>query len=307
MILNSKNILYLDALYRLRNFTRASEELYISQPAISAAITSMEKELGYKLLIRSSKGVSFTFEGEQLMLHVKRILKEMQDAERTMEELSVNTNQTLRLGVSPTLAVRLMPKIYSEFLPNWPNANVHLDEGSMHRHIHKVQEDMLDLSFNALPADSPPGVKTIRITQAEICAVLRPDHPLAQYSRIPLSAFHNQSIVMMDEKSMIRQLMLSAFEQEGVIPKIVSSHEQIFGIFQMVKFGGYVGFINTDPGHHSFTLTDSELLLRPLEQNIHLNVGFIMRADRHPNRIAHELIDFTKKSFSTPASLSSHM
>lgn len=116
-MLDIKRLRYLEAVYRYKNFTRASEELFVSQPAISAAVNAMERELGIKLIVRNSKEVTFTFEGEQFMLHAIRILKECDEAEQLMSDLSNTGNRTLHLGVSPTLGARLLPHLYSEFFP----------------------------------------------------------------------------------------------------------------------------------------------------------------------------------------------
>ena len=61
-MLDLRRLQYLDAVYRYRNFTRASEELFVSQSTISVAIKAMEEELGVKLIIRTPKEVTFTYE-----------------------------------------------------------------------------------------------------------------------------------------------------------------------------------------------------------------------------------------------------
>lgn len=66
-MLDLKRLQYLDAVYRYRNFTRASEELFVSQPAISAAVSSLEKQLGVKLIVRTPKAVEFTDAREQFI------------------------------------------------------------------------------------------------------------------------------------------------------------------------------------------------------------------------------------------------
>lgn len=58
-MLNLKRLQYLDAVYQYKNFTQASEALYVSQPAISSAVQALEEELGVRLVVRSSKGVTF--------------------------------------------------------------------------------------------------------------------------------------------------------------------------------------------------------------------------------------------------------
>jgi len=62
-----QKLMYLEAIYRLGSFTRASEELHVSQPAITKAIKSLEKHLGVELILRDSKSVSFTEAGEALV------------------------------------------------------------------------------------------------------------------------------------------------------------------------------------------------------------------------------------------------
>ena len=80
-MLDIKRLQYLEAVYRYHNFTRASEELFVSQSAISMAIKSLEADLGVRLIVRSPQSVAFTYEGEQLVQHARRILLECENAE----------------------------------------------------------------------------------------------------------------------------------------------------------------------------------------------------------------------------------
>lgn len=85
-MLDIKRLQYLEAVYRYHNFTRASEELFVSQSAISMAIKSLEADLGVRLIVRSPQSVAFTYEGEQLVQHARRILLECENAEREMAD-----------------------------------------------------------------------------------------------------------------------------------------------------------------------------------------------------------------------------
>ena len=102
-MLNLKRLQYLDAVYQYKNFTQASEALYVSQPAISSAVQALEEELGVRLVVRSSKGVTFTYEGEQFMIWARRILSTCEAAENAMRDLAGTAEQRLRLGISHVL------------------------------------------------------------------------------------------------------------------------------------------------------------------------------------------------------------
>ena len=105
-MLDIKRLQYLEAVYRYHNFTRASEELFVSQSAISMAIKSLEADLGVRLIVRSPQSVAFTYEGEQLVQHARRILLERATPARDIADPTESKSYTLHLGLSPTLAFR---------------------------------------------------------------------------------------------------------------------------------------------------------------------------------------------------------
>ena len=168
-MLDIKRLQYLEAVYRYHNFTRASEELFVSQSAISMAIKSLESDLGVRLIVRSPQSVAFTYEGEQLVQHARRILLECENAEREMADLSESKSYTLHLGLSPTLAFRFQRFLYTEELHRaYPKASIYLEEGSMNNHIAKIKQDLMDLSFNGLP--DPDDAKALGLDLVPSCA-----------------------------------------------------------------------------------------------------------------------------------------
>ena len=163
-MLNLKRLQYLDAVYQYKNFTQASEALYVSQPAISSAVQALEEELGVRLVVRSSKGVTFTYEGEQFMIWARRILSTCEAAENAMRDLAGTAEQRLRLGISHVLTNPIVPMIFSTFLREHPKAQIYLNEGSMNKHVEMVTGEMLDLAYNAFPtAPEAEELEIVRI------------------------------------------------------------------------------------------------------------------------------------------------
>ncbi len=292
-MLDIKKLQYLEAIYTYKNFTRASEALFISQPALSAAINAIENEYGVTLITRTSKHVSFTVEGEQFMLYIRRILNEHNAAEQFLAECSFSLSQTLHLGISPTLSEHLLPNLYSDFFPKWPNAKIHIDENSMNNHVKKIQNELLDLSFNIIPEDAQlNGLTVLPIMTSEICALMQPDHPLAKYNPLPISMLENQSLAMLDENAGIRILLSKEFERKGIIPSIRSTHAQISCMVNMVRFGNYIGFINADPAYPSANYTNLSVI--PLEDPIRFDAGFIFKKGKRLSKVSNALIAYIK-------------
>ena len=236
-MLNLKRLQYLDAVYQYKNFTQASEALYVSQPAISSAVQALEEELGVRLVVRSSKGVTFTYEGEQFMIWARRILSTCEAAENAMRDLAGTAEQRLRLGISHVLTNPIVPMIFSTFLREHPKAQIYLNEGSMNKHVEMVTGEMLDLAYNAFPtAPEAEELEIIPMGTMEIHAVLHPDHPLARLDRIPLARLGEEKLIMMDAQSKVKELMSREFERHQVIPDILFNYDQVLCMANPVSY-----------------------------------------------------------------------
>ena len=287
-MLNLKRLQYLDAVYQCKNFTQASEMLYVSQPAISSAVQALEEELGVKLVVRSSRGVTFTYEGEQFMRWVRQILSSCQEAENAMRDLATSAEQRLRLGISQVLTDPIVPMIFSTFLAEHPMARIYLNEGSMNKHVE------MDLACNAFPG--PPEaeeLEMIRLSTMEVHAVLHPEHPLARLERIPISLLGREKLIMMDAQSKVKELMTQTFERHQVIPDILFHYDQILCMANLVRSCRYVGIISVAPGHQA--LGCEGLALRPFAEPVVLDVGFFLKRGRYLPRLGWDLIRFIQE------------
>lgn len=297
-MLDLRRLQYLDAIHRYHSFTKASEELFVSQSSVSIAIKSLEKELEVKLIARTPKGIEFTPEGEELVVYARRILQECRQAEARMADLSASRSHMLRLGISPTLGLALQSFLHSDgFAKRFPNTSVYLDEGSMKDHIEKVKQEILDLSYNALPSDGDlSSLKLIPTAKARIFAILLPDHPLAKRPQICFEDLDGVEMVLLDEKAMIRDKVMERVEEAGIVPRIHSSHNQIFCMLNTIKMGNYIGFLNASDAYMSRYLRESGLAIRPLEPAVSFDVGFILKADRPIPRMVRELVALVQSS-----------
>lgn len=296
-MLDFKRLQCFDAVYRHRNFTRASEELYVSQSAISIAIKTLEQELGVKLVVRTPQDVSFTHEGERFILYCRRILRECENAEKEMADLSKTKNSTLHLGISPVLGIRLQRFLHSpDFYARFPSASVYLEEASMNIQIEKIRQGLLDLSYNGLPKQADAsGLELIPVTTAQIYVIMQPNHPFANYHTIPVSALDGMDVIMLNEKSLVHSLLMAEFDRAGIVPNIRSSHEQIFNMINTIKFGNFLGFMSASDPYIVETLNRNGLILREMENPIIFQVGFILKEGRYLPTIARDLIAIAKE------------
>ena len=163
----------------------------------------------------------------------------------------------------------------------------------MNNHIVKIQQDLMDLSFNALPCledGKSLGLNLVPITTARIYAIMCPTHPLANRAVLTAKDFEGVDIGTLDERSAIRTLVLSHLEQSSITPCVRSSHEQIFCMFNTIKVGNFVGFINADDPYMVQHLHQIGLILRQFEPALEFQAGFLSKAGKTLPRIAESLI-----------------
>lgn len=127
--MDEKDWIILQTIHKERNITKASEQLYISQPALTYRIKQLEEKFGVIILIRGKKGVEFTTEGEYLFQYATKMQIELRKTKEYLENLGNKLKGTLRLGVTSVFARYELPEILSSFLEEYPDVEIVLKTG----------------------------------------------------------------------------------------------------------------------------------------------------------------------------------
>ena len=295
-MIEMRQLVYLDEVYKHKNFTKASKELYVSQPTVSAAIRVMEQELGMTLIERTPKSVVFTPAGEVLMQRVHALLSDYNDMLTEANELSRKASYTLRLGIASILSSDIFPLLYKGFLPKHSELKIQLDEDGGLGHIRKLLDEELDMALNGIPEDlNTDELSAIPVCRREIKLIMHNTHPLAQYDRVPLKKLDKENVSMLYSPGVMEQLLERTFTASGIQPNVVSQHSQIHGMLEMVLTGCSVGFVNLAPEATAMEKYE-DLVLRSFEQPIEFMVGFMMKRKKYLPPICKELISFISEA-----------
>src|ERR1700754_4511830 len=150
-----RQLRYFDALARHGHFGRAAEACAISQPALSMQIREMEDALGGALLERSARQVALTQFGEELIQRVRDILRsvdELGDFARASQDRLAGR---LRVGMIPTIAPYLLPRIIGDLTRLHPELDIQVREALTPKLIRELSEGRLDTAIVALPVSEP--------------------------------------------------------------------------------------------------------------------------------------------------------
>lgn len=145
---------YIAVLARTKSFTRASEELHISQPALTKAIRKTEEEVGVPLFDRHASPLQLTFAGELFLKEAIKILNIQDTLEKEMTRIASGGKGRLVMGVPAESAARWLPKILPDFVAQHPDTEIAIVEGSSDTFEKGLLEGTIDLCIYNLPVFS---------------------------------------------------------------------------------------------------------------------------------------------------------
>lgn len=294
-----KALEYLEAIYKYKNFTKAAEALFVSQPAISAAIRKLEAEFNVKLIIRTPKKVLFTPEGEAFIAKISPILEELRTIEQDMLAKGQGQKRTLRLGLSPTAPPDIVHGIYQDFLPSLAeNEEVFFDEGGAYYHLAKIANGEVDVAINVIPEDiSKFPVASIPLFRQEICLLIREDSKLAQYDKIPIQLLSSTPITSLGASSYLPKRLEMEAEKRNIHLKVASKHLHQTSYIEEILLGGSSGIINVDSNHIPRALyAHKTLVTRPFQDPMYLSIGILYQKNGHLQPLTQRILTFIQET-----------
>jgi len=139
------------AVAEYKSFSKAADVLYISQPAISHAIKELEEQLNTKLLIRNTKYVTLTDEGEKIKFYIKKAFDNISFVEQILKEDNDDLTGVVRIGIYSHISLFMLPKAISEFRQKYPNSRFSIYTGSNVDMIEKLRNNELDCIIMQYP------------------------------------------------------------------------------------------------------------------------------------------------------------
>jgi LysR family transcriptional regulator, low CO2-responsive transcriptional regulator len=224
------------------SFVRASEELHLSQPAVSMQIKQLEEALGLPLLDRFGKRVALTEAGVRLHEHASRVIGELNDAEETVNQLKGLRGGRITVGMVST-AKYFAPKLIARFTAQHPNLDLRIlagNRGTLHGYLHRNE---IDLAVMGRP---PRGLEMVTeaFAQHPYVIIAAPDHPCAKADSIDLFELRGETMLLREPESGTRALSDEYFEKTLFRPKRLIEMDSNEMIKQAVIAGMGVALIS---------------------------------------------------------------
>ena len=222
------------------NFTRAAEDLGISQPALSRSIQKLEDEFGQPVFERKTRSVALTDAGTLLQSRAQQVLSILED---TKAEITDDGEcGRVRIGAIPTIAPYFLPEVLQQFSAEFPRATLIVQENTTDNLLKSCTQGEIDLAILALPIPAK-YLEFEELFEEELLLVLPPDHSLVEKQKIRLSDVEQFPFVLLDEAHCLSDNIVSFCRQRSFQPVAVERTSQLAMVQELVSLSHGVSMI----------------------------------------------------------------
>ena len=199
------------------SLTRAADELFISQPAVSQAIKQLEGQLGVSLFNRTHRGMELSEQsGKQIFPIVERALRELDEAENKLKEMNTTATGTIRISASDTIfSYALIDKI-AEYHEKYPEVKLNLINCITTETLELLKNNRCDVAFLNLPVDDKVFVLSSVMMPLHDTFVANEKYATLSESVQPLKSMHDYPLLMLGANTVTRKAIINFSHSIGV-------------------------------------------------------------------------------------------
>lgn len=214
--MNLRDLKYLVAVAEHRHFGRAAEACFVSQPTLSTQLKKLEEELNVTLIERNNRQVMLTPVGERIVAQAQRVLREVNQLVNLAEQDADPFGGDFRLGMIPTVAPYLLPKILAPMRKALPKLKIQLTEGQTSVITRMLKEGDLDAIILALPLNNEQIIERTLYREPFYFAVSK-EHAKARRKSVTLDDLDGEQVLLLEDGHCLRDQALDVCNSHNAV------------------------------------------------------------------------------------------
>lgn len=267
----------------------AADQLFITQPAVTKRIHSLEDYFGVKLFESAGRGIQATHAAHSLLPKVKNWLNELGEIHHTLSHEHDQVQGRLKIGTSHHIGLHHLPKPLRNYVQQFPDVTLDVHFVDSEQAHEQVFAGDLELAFLTLPPQGDERLKYLTIWNDPLVFVVAPFHPLAHKQNIELQDLLEYPSLLPSSQTYTSQITLQAFEKHGLKPKITMSNNPLESIRMLVSIG--LGWSVLPK-----TLLNQDLTQLQLEVDLNRQLGIVWHPARIQSKAAKALMAYAQDS-----------
>ena len=267
------------------SFSLASEELFLTQPAISKRIASLESELNTPLFDRIGRKVRLTSAGETLFKHAQVILKEVNNAKQSVANLSESIQGELKIATSHHIGLHRLPSVLTHYVSNYPSVDLAIEFMDSEDACKLIEQGEIELAIVTLPLTPIPNLHQELIWDDPLSFVVKKNHELSN-KKITLQELTTHAAVLPSHGTFTREVIQQLFAKHQLELNIRMSTNYLETIKMLIQVGLGWGVLPN-------SMLDKDLVaLKVPKVNIARQLGIVWHAKHSLSNPAQALLDY---------------
>ena len=277
-----------------QSFSRAAEQLYLTQPAVSKRIATLESQVGARLFDRIGRRIALTEAGSVLLPQARRILFTVEDSRRALANLSGQVGGKLTLATSHHIGLHRLPPLLKQYTQRHPEVELDLHFLDSEQAYQGVLDGTLEMAVVTLAPHPHEQLQVVELWRDRLCFTCATDHPLAahvkaqtkpRYGGLSLSALCDYNCVMPGAKTFTGSLIAQRFTEAGLKLPVSMATNYLETLKMMCSVGLGWSLLPEK-------MIDSELVeLNVDTPPVHRPLGYLVHTNRTLSNAAKSMIE----------------
>lgn len=277
------------------NITKASEELSISQPAISKSIKNLEEQLGGQLFVRTKRGVTLTEEGKEFYNYIKQAIEYINNAENKFTDLINLETGCIKIGISTTLTKEFLLPYLEEFHSSYPKINIQIITNLTSDLMSKLKNGLIDIVIlNLNDKNYGNDIEIIKRRKINDCFVVNNKYGNLINREIALKDLNNYPLILQAKGSNTREFLDNIAKENDIIlkPNIELASYSLVAEFSKIGLG--IGYVTKE--YIKDAIKNKELFELNIKEKIPSRyIGIALSKNHIPNFSTKKLIEIITK------------
>ena len=278
------------------NITKASEELSISQPAISKSIKNLEEQLGGQLFVRTKRGVVLTEEGKEFYNYIKQAIEYINNAENKFTDLINLETGCIKIGISTTLTKEFLLPYLEEFHSLYPKIDIQIITNLTSDLMPKLKNGLIDIVIlNLNDKNYGNDIDIIKCRKINDCFVVNNKYKDLTLKEVSIKDLNNYPLILQAKGSNTREFLDNIARENGVVLKPNIELASYSLVVEFSKIGLGIGYVTK--GYIKEAIKNKELYELKLKEKIPSRyIGIALSKNHVPNFSTKRLIEIIKKN-----------
>ena len=289
--MNLKHLSYFVDISKRESFTKAADDIYVSQSALSKSVKSLEQELNVTLIDRTSKSFNLTEEGRILYVEGEKLLQYIDESQDEIIEKIHRIRRRLRIGVPPVISTVYFSQLLFRFIKQYPNIELEISEVGANIVQNQINAGNIDIGVVILPIINTDNYHIIPAMSSDNALIVNKDHPLASRDEVDFKELEHEDFLILDRTYMLHDRIIKNCEIAGFYPHITTESSQWDFLAEMVAYNQGISILPV-PIMKRFYSSDRIKMIRLKEPEFPWNIAMIFKKEKLITAQMEEFIHF---------------